>query len=254
MSSDSERFKDHFSGHASDYALYRPSYPDALYQWLRNVTDTGSTAWDCATGNGQAANGLARYFDRVIATDASSNQIEQAVSHPVIEYRVEPAEHTSLADQSTDLVTVGQAYHWFDHPAFHEEVDRVLRLGGVLAIWTYKLALIRPEVDSVVYRLYSDIVGDYWPPERVYIDRDYRDFNLPWPEIDVPALSMEVSWDLHALNGYLRTWSALRRYVAANRADPLDLIADELLEAWGDPDSRKRVVWPLVLKACKKPC
>ena len=210
-------------------------------------------AWDCATGNGQAAKGLAAHFDRVIATDASSNQIEQAVSHPGIEYRVESAEHTSLANQSIDLVTVGQAYHWFDHPAFYEEVDRVLRPGGVLAIWTYKLAMIDPEVDSVVFRFYSDIVGDYWPPERKFIDRDYRDFDLPWPEIDVPALSMQVSWDVDELTGYLRTWSALQRYVQANQADPLDRIEGELLDAWGEPDSRKRVEWPLVLRACRKP-
>ena len=69
-------FKDHFSGHATDYARYRPDYPAALYEFLAKTARRHEVAWDCGTGSGQAALGLAPYFDRVIATPATLELIE----------------------------------------------------------------------------------------------------------------------------------------------------------------------------------
>ena len=55
-------FKDRFSGHAAEYALYRPHYPKELFQYLASLAPNRDAAWDCATGNGQAAEMLAEYF------------------------------------------------------------------------------------------------------------------------------------------------------------------------------------------------
>jgi len=122
--------KDHFSSASGRYAAYRPDYPAALFAWLADQCVERDTAWDCATGSGQAALGLAPHFSRVIATDASAEQIRHAEIHPAIAYRVAPAEASGLADRSVDLVTVAQAAHWFDLPRFYAEVTRVLKRGG----------------------------------------------------------------------------------------------------------------------------
>ncbi|HEY6050877.1 MAG TPA: class I SAM-dependent methyltransferase, partial [Thermoanaerobaculia bacterium] len=152
-------FHDHFSGHAADYARYRPDYPEALFSYLASLAPDHRLAWDCATGSGQAAAGLARHFDEVLATDASSRQIEQALPIPRVRYAVCPAESVALPDAGADLVAVAQALHWFDLGAFFAEVRRVLVPGGVLAVWCYGLLSIAPEIDSILNRFYRDVVG-----------------------------------------------------------------------------------------------
>ena len=189
----------------------------------------------------------------MVASDASPEQIAQAQAHPRIGYRVEQAENSGQQNDSLDLVTVGQAYHWFDHAGFSREAERVLKPGGVLAIWTYKLALIEPEIDRVVFELYEEILGDYWPPERRYVERDYADFKLTWPEIPAPGFYMDAVWTLAQMNGYLNTWSALQRYLKANDDNPLEMLAARLNEAWGDRRESKKVAWPLIVRAWRKP-
>src|SRR6266498_1141048 len=84
-------FKDHFSKQAADYANFRPRYPRELFEYLGSVAPSRALAWDCATGNGQAAVELAEVFDRVIATDASEKQIANAEPHDRVEYRIASA-------------------------------------------------------------------------------------------------------------------------------------------------------------------
>ena len=107
-------FKDHFSGHAAIYREARPTYPPQLFAWLAQQTPDRELAWDCGCGNGQATVALAADFAHVIGTDPSANQIAGAQAAAKVEYRVEPAEQSSLPDTSASLVTVAQALHWFD--------------------------------------------------------------------------------------------------------------------------------------------
>ncbi|NJN88139.1 MAG: class I SAM-dependent methyltransferase [Leptolyngbyaceae cyanobacterium SL_7_1] len=123
-------FKDHFSDHAQNYAKYRPGYPTVLFDYLATLVERPEVAWDCATGNGQAALGLAAHFPTVYATDASAEQIAHAFPHERIHYRVASAESSGLANCSVDLVTVGLALHWFDRERFYQEVQRVVKPGG----------------------------------------------------------------------------------------------------------------------------
>jgi ubiquinone/menaquinone biosynthesis C-methylase UbiE len=153
------KFKDHFSGQAADYAKYRPDYPRELFAYLASLTPTRQWAWDCGTGNGQAAVGLAAFFDRVVATDASEKQILNAERNARIDYRVAPAGRSDLDSSSIDLVTVAQALHWFDLDAFYIEAKRVLKPRGALAAWCYNLLEIAPEIDAIVNRFYHEIVG-----------------------------------------------------------------------------------------------
>ena len=100
------QFKDHFSGHADLYRDARPTYPEALFDWLAAQAPDRALAWDCGCGNGQASVAIAQHFDRVVATDPSANQIADAELRTNVEYRVEPAERSSLARASASLVTV----------------------------------------------------------------------------------------------------------------------------------------------------
>jgi ubiquinone/menaquinone biosynthesis C-methylase UbiE len=241
-------FKDHFSGHAGDYTRYRPSYPHALFAWLAAQVPQHERAWDCATGNGQAAVGLAEFFADVVATDASDSQIAAAKPHARVRYAVAPAECSGLAAHSLDLITVGQALHWFDFTAFYAEAARVLKPGGVLAAWSYGLMQITPAVDAAVWRLYEPIAGSYWPPERRYVEEQYRTLPFPFPEIAAPKFAMEAQWTLEQLTGYLATWSAVQRYRKEQGGDPLELIVGELGAAWGDAETARKVVWPMFMR------
>ena len=238
-------FKDHFSRQAADYAKFRPRYPRALFEYLASIAPATGVAWDCATGSGQAAVELAEVFDRVIATDASEKQVANAEPHARVDYRVAPAEGSGLEAQSVDLVTVAQALHWFELDLFYDEVRRVLKAGGVFAAWAYKLAAISPQIDPVVKEYYSEIVGPYWPPERVLVEK-FEELPVPFPRVDAPPFEMVAEWSVENLLGYLRTWSATQRFMAAEKRDPMDEIEGELREVWGG--KVRRVAWPLTVR------
>ena len=238
-------FKDHFSKQAAEYAKFRPRYPKELFRWLASVAPSNEIAWDCATGSGQAAVELADVFARVIATDASEKQIANAEKHPRVEYRVATAENSGLESQSIDLITVAQALHWFDLEKFYSEVRRVLKPRGVIAATAYKLATVSPAIDSLVNHYYSDVVGTYWPSERVLVEK-FEDLPFAFAEIETPAFEMTAEWSVEQLLGYLRTWSATQRFMAAEKRDPLNEVEAELRAVWGEKE--QRVIWPLTLK------
>ena len=238
-----------FSGHAGQYAAARPRYPPALYEWLAELAPRRQLAWDCATGSGQAAQDLVRHFARVIATDASAAQLAQAEPHPRIVYRQAPAEASGLAPASADLITVAQALHWLDLPAFFEEAARVIAAGGVFAAWTYSLAHVAPAIDAQVERLYRMTLDGYWPERRILVDERYRSIELPFPELPAPRFEITADWTLDQFAAYLRTWSAVQRFIADRHRDPVDELAYTLRPLWGEPHERRTVRWPLSVRA-----
>jgi SAM-dependent methyltransferase len=244
-------FKDHFSGHAADYSRYRPgAYPAGMFRALAALAPDREREWDCATGNGQAALGLAELFEWVDATDASDKQIAAAVPHPKIHYAVAPAEASGLPDRSMALVTAAQSLHWFDLPRFYAEVRRVAKPQGLLACSCYMRCTVNSGVDEVTEQLYNGILGDaYWPPERKHVERGYADLAFPFTEIELPRFQMEVQWTLEGYVGYLRSWSATQNYIKKNGKDPLELVGDELLKTWGDPGVARSVLWPITIRA-----
>ncbi len=241
-------FPDHFSGHASDYARHRPDYPEPLFDFLAAASPARRLAWDCATGSGQAALPLAARFDRVVATDASEKQVAEGSRDPRIDYRVAPAEGSGLANRGVDLVTVAQALHWFDRPRFWKEAERVLVPRGVIAVWAYDLLNVSGAIDAIVRRLAREILGPWWPVERRIVDEGYGRLEFPFEELPAPAFRMQKSWTLADLLGYLRTWSATHRYLAARGEDPIWLVERELSAAWGDSQTPRTVTWPIDLR------
>lgn len=241
-------FKDHFSEIAARYAEFRPTYPAELFDWLASLCEEHETAWDCATGSGQAAAGLSKHFRKIIATDASAEQIAHAGGPNNVSFRVAPAEASGLADRSIDLVTVAQAAHWFDLTKFFAEAQRVLNPGGVLALWGYGRLDLPAGMDAIFQRFYSETVGPYWPPERKWIDDGYRSLDFPFSEIAAPKFFIEVEWNLPRLRDYLSTWSAVKRYRADRGSDPLPALMAELQPLLGNPDAALPIEWPLFLR------
>ncbi|UVS67766.1 class I SAM-dependent methyltransferase [Nitrososphaera viennensis] len=242
-------FKDLFSKQSKEYAASRPTYPRALFEFLAVLVGRRELAWDCATGNGQAAALLAGYFKQVVASDASKKQIENARAGPNVRFAVFPAEKPDLADNSVDLITVAQALHWFRFDDFYREVRRVARKDAVIAAWTYGLHSVSPEVDKVTQTFYKDIVGRYWPPEVRYVENRYENIPFPFPQVETPDLKIELEWDMQNLVGYLYSWSSTQKYIEENKSDPVKMIYPELEAAWGKENAQRKVTWPIYMKA-----
>lgn len=239
-------FADHFSNHAALYASARPRYPNAFFSWLAQHCEKHDLAWDAGCGNGQASIALTAHFARVFASDPSSGQIKQAVAHPQLRYAVEPAERCSLVDASVDLISVAQAYHWFAQARFCDEVRRVARRGALLAIYSYERCSVSAEIDAQFEHLYRDVLGRYWPPQRQQVENGYRDVLFPFAELrDIPRWQLRCDWSLSQYLGYLRSWSACQKYLAASGNDPVIILQPAFAKAWGDPAMVRSVCWPL---------
>lgn len=243
-----EAFKDHFSARSSDYATFRPTYPPALVDYLASLTRTHDLALDCGCGNGQLSCLIAEHYARVVATDASAQQIDKAERHPRVEYRVARAEATGLDAGSVDLLTVAQAAHWFDLDAFYAEVRRVLRPGGAIVLITYGVTETDRDIKQVVAHFYREVVGPFWPPERHHVESGYRSLPFPFREETAPPLAIERQWSADDLIGYVGTWSASISAEAALGRAPFEKFAQDLRAAWGDPNLRRLIRWPLSLR------
>lgn len=244
---DKSSFKDHFSGRAGEYTRYRPGYPAAFFDWLAGQTLRHEMAWDCGCGNGQAAIALVKHYRKVLATDPSAPQIENALSHERISYAVARAEESGLADGSIDLIVVAQALHWFDFERFYREVKRVASPDGVLAALSYGEVRVDGDPDRIISHFYHNVIGPFWPAERRHVDEGYKSIPFPFEEIETPDFAMEMDWNLEQLKGYLGTWSAVKEYEIRNGRNPLELISLELQAAWGAPELPRRISWPLTV-------
>lgn len=240
-----------YSGFAECYSASRPGYPTELFAWLASVVRMREVAWDTATGNGQAALGLAVHFDRVIATDTSAAQIAHAKSHPRVEYRVTRAEDSRLSRDSVDLVVAASALHWFDLPVFYKEVQRVARRGCVLAAWSYHVAHVESPFGDVLWRFYHDIVQSYFSPGARLVDDRYEGIVLPGQGIKSPPFTLSVSWTASEILRFVRTWSGVQSYIEANGDDPVKMLVPEIERICGSPSSRHVVRWPLYLRASR---
>jgi ubiquinone/menaquinone biosynthesis C-methylase UbiE len=249
---DKHNFKDHFSVIAEKYGKYRPDYPAPLFKFLASIAPGNDLAWDCATGSGQAALGLATYFHKVIATDASSRQIENAVQNEKISYSVAPAHQTTLQTGSIDLITIAQALHWFEFDRFYKEANRVLKQNGIIAAWTYNLLTISPELDLLIKHFYLNVVGEFWPPERKLVENGYRNIPFPFNILPSPSFCMSAKWTIKQLTGYIGTWSAVKRYRENKGNDPVESIEKELIRFWDNHSGVMNVYWPLSVVVGKK--
>lgn len=242
--------KDYFSTHSSIYAAFRPTYPNALYEFIFKYLAQMNTAWDCATGNGQVASHLANHFKAVYATDLSQQQLNNAIRATNIFYSSSTAEKTAFTNEKFDLITVGQALHWFNLEAFYKEVKRVGKPNSLLAAWGYERCSVNAEIDRLFSDFYVYIVGPYWDPARKLIENEYRDIEFPFEEITTPGFQIKVEWTLEHYRGYLSSWSATQKYIKENGSDPLPELIKKLEKHWPSGEVRM-VTFPVFLRLGK---
>lgn len=241
--------KDNFSKQSEAYAAFRPHYPDVMISHLMAFVKNRESALDTATGNGQLAQKLSPYFEKVYATDISEKQVEKAGKADNIIYKVERAEETTFSDHQFDLVTVAQSIHWFDFDKFYKEIYRILKPDGIFAVLGYGLFSTNPDSDKILMDYYHNIVGPYWDAERKYVEEMYETIPFPFEELPTEKFANNFEWTFGQLIGYLETWSATQHYKNANGSDPVDQIRNELQQSW--ENGNKKVVFPLILRVGK---
>lgn len=232
--------KDLFSEQSKIYAQFRPTYPQELFDYIFQFVEEKNCAWDCATGNGQAAKVLAEYFKKVEASDISEAQINNAVRKPDIEYHICPAEKTPFADNSFDLITVAQAYHWLNWKKFYDEVMRVGKPNSVIAIWAYYLSSTNDEkLNKLVRYFYKDITGPYWDYERRYVDDGYETCEFDYDLLPKKNFEIKFNWSKEQLTGYFQSWSSVQKYIQTNQSNPVDLIKNDLDVIWNTREEKE---------------
>jgi SAM-dependent methyltransferase len=205
-----------FSLAADRYAAARPSYPDALFQWIARQSPRHGAVWDCATGNGQVAASLATQFRHVYASDISAAQLQHAAPRPNIMYLAQAAERTAFRDHTFDLVTVATALHWFDFLRFWPEVTRILKAGDLFCAWSYAKMNCPDDARCALLDPVNQVVSPFWSPQNGISWRGYdaREIGFPFPAITPPAFSIELRWTAAQLASYITRWSAYKLALA----------------------------------------
>ena len=248
MSSNAHQARNWFEQGGRAYARFRPEYPPQLAAFLASVAPDNRLVIDVGCGNGQLTQLLATHFNAVVGLDPSADQIANIVPNERITYQCAPAEQLPVADASASLITAAQAAHWFDLPAFYQEVRRVAVPGCVLALLSYGVLNLEPALNERFQRFYWDEIGPYWPPERKLVDTGYATIDFPFEELAAPSLEIRVHWHLSEFLGYLLTWSAVRSVQEAGRDELLQTFADDISAAWGDGSVRRPIVWPINMR------
>ena len=242
-------FNDQFSAVATRYAAARPKYPTQLYEFVAKSAPSIDRVWDCATGNGQAAVGLSGFFKEVFATDASQEQISNAISGTNISYSVQLAETTNFPDLYFDAVTVAQAIHWFQLDRFIAELTRVLKPDGIVVVWTYGFFRISSEIDQLIREEILQRIAPYWPKENESAWKGYTDIHLPFEKVDAPRIELICHWNLRELMSYLATWSAINRHSERHGAGLIERATEILARVWVDPEESMSVEMDLYVRA-----
>ncbi|KZO94489.1 S-adenosyl-L-methionine-dependent methyltransferase [Calocera viscosa TUFC12733] len=254
---------------------------------------------DLGCGTGQATTLLAEKFDEVIGVEPSQPMVDRATNilqdkeelnsvRDKIRFIKSAAEELPfLEDESVDMVTASQAAHWFDYSRLWPEVGRVLKPNGTVAFWGYGemrlpdhpslTPLITefthgPELDpnweqpgrSIVEALLEPIPSP-GPPFDPSTEKRVKYSGNYFPKSEVPDPQPNIlmqQMDLHGLDTYARTFSALHTFWEKypedkKRADGdfatrwVQKMKEAIIDDGGNPN-KMTVEWPAGLILVKK--
>ncbi len=241
--------KNLFNEQAKLYATARPLYPPEIFEWIASISPAKEVVWDCGTGTGQAAIGLAKYFANVEATDVSPRQIENAFPISNVRYQMMPAENTDFPEQYFDVINVALALHWFDLEPFWNEVKRVARPGALFVTYWYDWPTLNEQFDKIFKKELLEPLSPFWSPKLKLCWNDYADVNFPFERIQTPNFEIQNQWSFEDFSNYVQTWSAIRGFVNKHGQEHLMHIISRLHQAWGSNENPKTVRLPLKIIA-----
>ncbi|WP_114854267.1 class I SAM-dependent methyltransferase [Brachybacterium sp. YJGR34] len=198
-----------FQDQGEDYDRLRPGYPEAVLDALLDSVPEGADgraarAIDLGAGTGKLSWALSERGLEVTAVDTSAEMLAAARrGGPALATHLAPAEATGLEGASAQLVTVAQAWHWFDAAAASAEVARLLAPGGVLALVWNMLDVTIPWVHRLSRIMHAGDIHreDFRPtvgPELAPLRRGVHDWEDPMPTQDVIDLARTRSYVLTA--------------------------------------------------------
>jgi SAM-dependent methyltransferase len=184
---DRDALRASFGETAGSYQAARPEWPAFTVRWLTGTDEGGPLdgrgplrVLDLGAGTGKLTAVLVAAGHDVVAVDSSGGMLDVLrAALPGVEVHLAPAERLPVADAGVDVVTVAQAWHWFDAPAAAQECARVLRPGGVLGIgwhvrddeveWVRELdALVGRQAEATASRwdVHLDLPEPFGPLQR----------------------------------------------------------------------------------------
>ena len=232
---------------AEDYTKHRAGFPDEFFNRVFNegIVRKGDSLVDLGTGTGTLSRGFAMRGCKVVGVDISAQLLEQARELSErqqldIEFRFAKAEETGLPDESFDVVSAGQCWHWFDRPRAGAEVMRLLKPGGVVLIAHFDWL----PLDGNVVDLTEKLIQKYNPAwyERfgnkagVYPDW-YRDLGEAGFENIVSfSFDMDVPYTADGWRGRIRASSGVGASLPDEEVGRFDAEFKTLLEGLNQAD------------------
>lgn len=208
--------------HAQIYSKFRPTYPrellEKIFAFSAKHGVANDLAVDLACGSGQSTFQLTDRFRRTVGVDISAAQIDCALKKAketgnagAADFVVSPASSLPFEDESVDLITCAQAWHWLDPATDLHEIDRVLKKPGALAVYGYSRGVLQhEECEKLLSHYYSHTLT--WHSNRKFVNNLYRDVTLPYPLAERHDMLEDTVLSLDGFRGYLSTWSAYQAY------------------------------------------
>ncbi|XP_054133920.1 putative methyltransferase DDB_G0268948 [Melozone crissalis] len=259
-------------GHAAVYQKYRfapgKELQHTILSYLREKKAIpAELAVDVGCGSGQGTHFLGEHFKKVVGTDISEAQIQEAKATPCmpnISYLVCPAEELPFQDGSVDVLTSFTAAHWFQLERFAREAQRVLRPGGCVAISTYTLdmSLRHGECSQQLTRVFRecwDEILKYSNDKVKFVLDDYKAIfeSLPFPDKKrITDIYDPIPMTVEGVVGYMESTSSYQTFKKNDPAAATSLLQEtekRMLETMG-VSSRETPVDFLVRHVCVLGC
>uniref|UniRef100_A0A8D0DLW3 Methyltransferase type 11 domain-containing protein n=1 Tax=Salvator merianae TaxID=96440 RepID=A0A8D0DLW3_SALMN len=237
--------------HAAIYKKYRFSAQENLqkviFAYLDKKLNSFRLAVDVGCGSGQSTQLLAGRFEKVVGTDVSEAQIEEAkqAGHPPhVSFLACPAEEVPLDDHSADLVVAFTAAHWFDIPRFMTEVDRLLAPSGcvILCSNTLDLQLRYGDCSEELTEILREVIKQISPYKHEKINRvldDYKEIfdAVPFQDKErITDIFDKMPMSVANLVGYIQSFSPYQTFLKKQPEAAKSLVAkieQRLLETMG---------------------